>query len=238
MAARIAARLLEGDLAGRRLPVELGRERVVLVERGDLAAPIEQQRAVAHAHPLDALSPEGDADERAAHAGEDRRFCHLVGDRQVGGAEGVEQAPLRRTALPPEGCKELLAGEAAGDRAASVPAHAVGEHGEHRRRIRIGRAGAHGCTRPRQRGVLLVAARTLRGTEAVVQFLHQSRFSAMSDQSNSAPQNGTNTSCVRPIVMTSMCCSSTAAVGRASFTETTLVFARFGTNRNERSLES
>ena len=65
--------------------------------------------------------------------------------------------------------------------------------------------------------------------------LYQALASPISPQSKSGPQNGTNTSCVRPMVITSIACSATAAVGRLSLTATTLVLARLGTNRKLRS---
>src|SRR5262249_34537403 len=89
--------------------------------------------------------------------------------------------------------------------------------------------------RPQRGSILLTAARALAGGKSGGEREHHSLVSLISAQSKSAPQNGTNTSCVRPIVMTSIACNVTAAVGRFSLTATTLVLERLGTNRKLRS---
>src|SRR5690606_15550530 len=48
--------------------VERRGERMILVEEGDLPVAVEMERAVADAHPLDAVSAEERADESRAHA--------------------------------------------------------------------------------------------------------------------------------------------------------------------------
>ena len=94
MPARIGLRLLVRHAAHGGEAIELGRERVVLVQERDLAVAEEQERAVADAHPLDALVREHRGNERRAHAGQDGVGAHLDGDGVIRRLQRLQQALL------------------------------------------------------------------------------------------------------------------------------------------------
>ena len=60
---------------------------MILIQQRDLALAYKKQRTVADAHPLGAGGPEGDADQRAAHAVQRRIFRDAFADRGIGELE-------------------------------------------------------------------------------------------------------------------------------------------------------
>src|SRR5262245_49319565 len=241
MAAGVAARVRVADLARGRQLIELGRQRMILVEEFDLAQADEVERAVANAHPLNAEGAKCGPHKRATHAVEGWMLGDVIGNSGVGEGKGLLETCREGTRGGGHGGKVGLTGERARHGAAGVSTHAVGERQRKLRRAAgvafanhdfFSGGGAKGGR------VLLVAARALTGATGKVERHCYSLRSVSSDQSNSSPQNGTKASCVCPTVITSMALSGTAPVGFLLLMETMLVLARLGTNRNERSTES
>src|SRR6185436_4031709 len=153
--------------------VDLRRQRMVLVEQHDLAAPDQEQRAVADADPFDAGRAEGGADQRATHAAQRRVLIDLGGNGLVGELHGLVEARRYIAGGRAVGGEEGGAGRAAGECAAGMATHPVGE-----RRRQLGRAAFRaGRSRalvagsgPYRRRVFLIAPRALACAARILEF--------------------------------------------------------------------
>jgi hypothetical protein len=132
MPARVRLGVLPCHAAGGGKLVDLGRQRVVLVQQYDLAVAQQEQRAVAHAHPFDAGRPEYRADQGTAHAVERRVLVHAAADGGVGVHQRIVETGRHLARRRPVGVEKHLAGRGACKRAAGMSAHAVGQHGRQR----------------------------------------------------------------------------------------------------------
>src|SRR5581483_2142637 len=205
IAVAVAPGLGAADAVLTRLLVEEEAERMVGVEADYVGDAVEQQQRVADAGPADARVVDPGGHQRAAHSSQGGVLLHALGQGLVAGLQGGLEACLERRVGGGEDFGERLAGGLAGNGTAGVPAHAVGKHGEQPAPFGLLRQDALGGPYPES--VLLPRARN-RGRAGGTRELEAHASWTSSVHEKSGPQNGMNSSVVRPMRIMSLACSS------------------------------